>query len=256
MLETAAESTFVKSVKDTNSDSAKESKGNSLYDCAYDRNATSLKSEQKGGDKTAASLPALDLVGDGKESGTKPHAKNPSPPDSGAGDAGSHAGNHAGGPGKTDKTNGTTGDAMASTAKPPVTDGSGAIAQAASDGTKPGSGAHDFKPTPAEFQFSTEKTAAAALNMFAKDELDLNGDGFVNKVELSRKHDELAEAAKKNPKSKEIVEKQQAVNLMIWDYEELSKAHDDEIFSETSGITIHDLASTVSAVNKGKHSGN
>jgi hypothetical protein len=92
--------------------------------------------------------------------------------------------------------------------------------------------------------------------MFAKDELDLNGDGFVNKVELSRKHDELEEAAKKNPKSKEILEKQQAVNYMIMDYSNLSNAHDDEFFSESSGITIYDLASTVSSVNKAKRSGN
>jgi hypothetical protein len=105
---------------------------------------------------------------------------------------------------------------------------------------------------PEQFQFSKEKTAAAALNMFAKDELDLNGDGFVNKVELSRKHDELEEAAKKNPKSKEILEKQQAVNYMIMDYSKLSSAHDDEFFSESSGITIYDLASTVSSVNKAK----
>lgn len=110
--------------------------------------------------------------------------------------------------------------------------------------------------TPEQFQFSKEKTAAAALNLFAKDELDLNGDGFVNKVELSRKHDELEEAAKKNPKSKEILEKQQAVNYMIMDYSKLSSAHDDEFFSESSGITIYDLASTVSSVNKAKRSGN
>lgn len=110
--------------------------------------------------------------------------------------------------------------------------------------------------TPEQFQFSKEKTAAAALNMFAKDELDLNGDGFVNKVELSRKRDELAEAAAKNPKSKEILEKQQAVNYMIMDYSKLSSAHDDELFFESSGITIYDLASTVSSVNKAKRSGN
>lgn len=113
-----------------------------------------------------------------------------------------------------------------------------------------------FPQTSAQFLFSREKTSAAALNMFAKDELDLNGDGFVNKVELSRKRDELAEAAAKNPFSKEILEKQQAVNYMIMDYSRLSDAHDDEFFSESSGITIYDLASTVSSVNKAKHSGN
>ncbi|CAN5213877.1 hypothetical protein BH11CYA1_BH11CYA1_17720 [soil metagenome] len=259
MLEATVEPSFVKA-KDVNSDSAKESK-NALFDCAYDGAKNSVKNsadinhqgpgrksagssdssprpEQRRGDASAAdcALPPVTIVDGGQDSGGKPNL------------------------------NGKKHEALASGAKPPTTDGTGSvIGGVGQDGGKASAGAGSgadfaadpgFKPTPPEFQFSKEKTAAAALNMFAKDELDLNGDGFVNKVELSRKHDELAEAAKNNPKSKELIEKLQAVNYMTWDYDQLSKAHDDEFFSETSGITIYDLASTVSSVNKAKHSGN
>lgn len=312
MPEAIADTSFASAAKDTkleSKESLKAETGNSLHDCAYDRNASSLTGGK--GDKSAASssLPTVEIVGesDDKASGKKPgknpaktSANHPTPAEGG------DTGGGQPGPGKTnghpadamagaadgrarpDKTNGHPGESMAGAAgggqagrpdrigghpadamagaahgamagdvRPPS---SNALGSAVGEGGAMGAAAQPpiggMQPTPPEFRYSKEETAAAALNMFAKDELDLNGDGYVNKVELSRKHDELEEAAKKNPKSKEILEKRQAVNYMLSDYNNLSNAHNDEYFSETSGITIHDLASTVSSVNKAKHSGN
>jgi len=332
MPEAIADTSFASAAKDTkleSKESLKAEAGNSLHDCAYDRNASSLTGGK--GDKSAASssLPPVEIVGesDDKASGKKPEknpaknsANHPTPADGG------DTGGGQPGPGKTnghpaeamagaadgrarpDKTNVHPADAMAGAAdgraRPDKTNGhpgepiaaaaggqagrpdkvsghpadamagaahgamagdvrppsSNALGSAVGEGGAMGAAAQPpiggMQPTPPEFRYSKEETAAAALNMFAKDELDLNGDGYVNKVELSRKHDELEEAAKKNPKSKELLEKRQAVNYMLSDYNNLSNAHNDEYFSETSGITIHDLASTVSSVNKAKHSGN
>lgn len=234
MQEAIADNSFRKAVSDT----GKSDPASSLYDCAYDRTAPELSRTKLSGSNAVAkaseqalvsnSLPSVDIA----DSGSADVDKRPragKPVDSGRSDSS---------------------PATAAAAQTPAgARFDGAMGQAVS-------GDPLAQRIPEQFQFSKEKTAAAALNMFAKDELDLNGDGFVNKVELSRKHDELEEAAKKNPKSKEILEKQQAVNYMIMDYSKLSSAHDDEFFSESSGITIYDLASTVSSVNKAKRSGN
>jgi hypothetical protein len=311
MPEAIADTSFASAAKDTkleSKESLKAEAGNSLHDCAYDRNASSLTGGK--GDKSAASssLPTVEIVGesDDKAGSKKPEknpaktsANHPAPADGGETGGGqpgpgktnghpadamggaadgrarpdriggqpaeSMAGAAGGGQaGRPDRIGGHPADAMAGAAhgqagdaKPPS---GNAFGSAVGEGGAMGAAAHPpiggLQPTPPEFRYSKEQTAAAALNMFAKDELDLNGDGYVNKVELSRKHDELEEAAKKNPKSKELLEKRQAVNYMLSDYTNLSNAHNDEYFSETSGITIHDLASTVSSVNKAKHSGN
>jgi hypothetical protein len=231
MQEAITDNSFRKDVSDT----GKSDPASSLYDCAYDRTAPSVSDTRLSGSNAIAKaseramdsncLPSVDIA----DSGSADVDKRPragKPVDSGRADASPAAAQAPAG----DRFDGAFGQAVIGDRLP--------------------------RTTPDQFQFSKEKTAAAALNMFAKDELDLNGDGFVNKVELSRKHDELEEAAKKNPKSKEILEKQQAVNYMIMDYSNLSNAHDDEFFSESSGITIYDLASTVSSVNKAKRSGN
>lgn len=89
--------------------------------------------------------------------------------------------------------------------------------------------------------------------MFANDELDLDGNGFVNKVELDRKREDLLKLdAKEHGSNKETIEKLQVVNYMTANYDKLRIAHDDEAFFETSGISIHDLAKTVSDVNYSK----
>lgn len=232
MQEAITDNSFRKDVSDT----GKSDPASSLYDCAYDRAAPSVSDTKVSASNAIAKaseramdsncLPAVDIA----DSGSADVDKRPrpgKPVDSGRADS----------------------SPAAAAQRPDRAGFEGAMGAAVSGDPLP-------QKTPEQFQFSKEKTAAAALNMFAKDELDLNGDGFVNKVELSRKHDELEEAAKKNPKSKEILEKQQAVNYMIMDYSKLSSAHDDEFFSESSGITIYDLASTVSSVNKAKRSGN
>lgn len=231
MQEAITDNSFRKDVSDT----GKSDPASSLYDCAYDRAAPSVSDTKVSASNAIAKaseramdsncLPAVDIA----DSGSADVDKRPrpgKPVDSGRADS-----------------------SPAAAQRPDRAGFEGAMGAAVSGDPLP-------QKTPEKFQFSKEKTAAAALNMFAKDELDLNGDGLVNKVELSRKHDELEEAAKKNPKSKEILEKQQAVNYMIMDYSKLSSAHDDEFFSESSGITIYDLASTVSSVNKAKRSGN
>lgn len=235
MQEAITDNSFRKDVSDT----GRADTASSLYECAYDRTAPSVSDTKLSGSNAIAKaseramdsncLPSVDIA----DSGSADVDKRPRP--------GKRADS-----GRSDSSPATS----ATPAERPAGAGvDGRMGAAASGDPLP-------QRTPDQFQFSQEKTAAAALNMFAKDELDLNGDGFVNKVELSRKHDELEEAAKKNPKSKEILEKQQAVNYMIMDYSNLSNAHDDEFFSESSGITIYDLASTVSSVNKAKRSGN
>lgn len=220
MQEAITDNSFRRDAPDT----GKSDCANSLFECAYFSAGEPLK---------------------------KPNQVKPL--EAGHGDS-SLAGTPAGAPGLKPPSAGDAGKQRSDATPVPPMPSNGA----GSDGSMAAAAIGESFPqkTPEQFQFSKEKTAAAALNMFAKDELDLNGDGFVNKVELSRKHDELEEAAKKNPKSKEILEKQQAVNYMIMDYSKLSSAHDDEFFSESSGITIYDLASTVSSVNKAKRSGN
>jgi len=231
MQEAITDNSFRKDVSDT----GRADTASSLYECAYDRTAPSVSDTKLSGSNAIAKaseramdsncLPSVDIA----DSGSADVDKKPrpgKPVDAGRADS-----------------------SPAAAQRPDRAGFDGKMGQAVIGDPLP-------QTTPDQFQFSKEKTAAAALNMFAKDELDLNGDGFVNKVELSRKHDELEEAAKKNPKSKEILEKQQAVNYMIMDYSNLSNAHDDEFFSESSGITIYDLASTVSSVNKAKRSGN
>lgn len=231
MQEAITDNSFRKDVSDT----GRADTASSLYECAYDRTAPSVSDTKLSGSNAIAKaseramdsncLPSVDIA----DSGSADVDKKPrpgKPVDAGRADS-----------------------SPAAAQRPDRAGFDGKMGQAVIGDPLP-------QTTPDQFQFSKEKTAAAALNMFAKDELDLNGDGFVNKVELSRKHDELEEAAKKNPKSKEILEKQQAVNYMIMDYSKLSSAHDDEFFSESSGITIYDLASTVSSVNKAKRSGN
>jgi hypothetical protein len=231
MQEAIADNSFRKAVSDT----GKSDPASSLYDCAYDRTAPELSRTKLSGSNSIAkaseqamvsnSLPSVDIA----DSGSADVDKRP----------------RAGKPVDSGRADSSPATPAAAAQRPDRAGFDGAMGQAVS-------GDPLAQKIPEQFQFSKEKTAAAALNMFAKDELDLNGDGFVNKVELSRKHDELEEAAKKNPKSKEILEKQQAVNYMIMDYSKLSSAHDDEFFSESSGITIYDLASTVSSVNKAK----
>ncbi len=228
MQETVTDNSFRKDVPDT----GKSDCASSLFECAY-------SSAGEPGKKPNQVKPLESGHGDSSPAGA-PGQKPPS------------AGRPAEGDSRNSDMGGGKHRSDATPVPPMPRNGAG------SDGSLAAVSIGEAFPqrTPEQFQFSKEKTAAAALNMFAKDELDLNGDGFVNKVELSRKRDELAEAAAKNPKSKEILEKQQAVNYMIMDYTKLSSAHDDEYFSESSGITIYDLASTVSSVNKAKRSGN
>ncbi len=191
-----------------------------------------------------------------------------------------------GGKGKPNKPVGGTGEGAIATAGLPkveIVDGgkvSGAAQPALSDAGKPskagkahadhaavpnGGGAvqsvgpnemdgrMDSSATELQFKYSKVESSPKALTMFGNDELDLDGNGFVNRTELDRKREELLKLDEKQlGKSKETTLKLQAVNYMIADYDKLRVAHDDEYFSEDSGISIHDLASTVSDVNRTK----
>jgi hypothetical protein len=241
MLENSAEATITKNAIAPSSE-------NSLFNSAYEQGGGDKKSadSNRGGGKSAGSLPEVEIVDDGK----KPAKGSPA---GGGADAGATAATAVAYP-----VDGTPSAGRQTKVGKASSDQLPAGATAAGDGTiggagSPGISAGMFAPTEAQFKYSKQETAPKALTMFGNDELDLDGNGFVNKTELDRKREELLKLDEKQlGKSKETTEKLQVVNYMTANYDKLMAAHDDEFLSETNGISIHDLATTVSDVNRAK----